>query len=151
MNFIFKHFELKNMKQSINILLFSLSLFLNSLMKAEGQVNNYYPVISMNLKVTGVDTLSNGMISITDSTVFDAHMLIVLFDTTDISQINVLLTNTADSVNLLQQSYAFSSVSRNGFSIDLDLGNYAGLLHYLGQLTIERTDGTLTDVFEDWR
>lgn len=139
------------MKQINKALFFSAILLFGCYLNVSAQQSNFYPLLSMQLTVTGVDSLPGGDISISDTTTFNANMMIYLFDTTGISSIQVELRTAADLSDLFQQSYDFNTVDRNGYTVSIPLGSYVGLLHYYGQATIQRTDSSLTDAFAVWK
>jgi hypothetical protein len=88
--------------------------------------------------------LSDGSEYFSDSTVFGTQMLISLYDTVDIAYIHVKVGRTPDASDVIDAAYDFN-VYRDGYNINLTLGNYASLLHYYSQIKLEHTDGSLTD------
>ncbi len=79
--------------------------------------------------------------------------MIFLFDTTNIDEINVSLSDSGMAGNRLQHTFSFDvygagafSYSRSGYKVTLDLGDYMGLLNYAAGVSIKRTDNTDTDL-----
>jgi len=103
--------------------------------------NNFYPVLSMEMKIQGMDTLSGGVLDISDTTSMTATMKISLFDTTNVLKLHIKMGKT-NSYELYQQAIDFSTLgtARNGFDVSINLGTYLGLLNYFSELSIERND-----------
>jgi hypothetical protein len=116
----------------------------------KAQQSEMYPLLAMDVKTfqIGSDSTENGQSVSPDSILFNAHMHISLFDTTDITRLYVKLGRNENSYDVLQTSFDFDvpniGYTRNEYSIDLNLGNHLGLFTFYSEVIIERSDDTFT-------
>jgi hypothetical protein len=140
------------MKQiSLTLVLLAIVIFSNVKVQAQEVQDPYYPLIVAELQVTGGDTLADGYIDYSDTTLFDTHMVMTLYDTLNISKVNIVLKKTADGSPLLSRSYDFSSVPRDEYILNLCLGKHRGMYRCYGEAAFEMADGSLTPAFKVWK
>jgi hypothetical protein len=115
-----------------------------------------YPMLAMEVETTpaGIDTTVEGYLDFSDSTIFNSHMIISLFDTLGISKIHVTFKNSLGDI-ILQKYFSYdtfgsfpdgTSYSRNEFLINLDFGNFPSLLSFYSDVKIELANGSFTDL-----
>jgi len=137
------------MKQILKKLILLTAVAILCGIKVHAQPDPFYPLLLAELRVTGGDTLPDGDVSLSDTTLFDTHMILSLYDTTNISRIHVILKkNPTCGGSLLVQSYDFNTVQRDEYTVDLELGNYKGMLRCYGEAVIEKSDGSMTQAFK---
>lgn len=135
------------------LLILSTLLFFDQSVTA--QSTNHFPVFMMSVNTThfDADIAINGFPDISDTTLFHAEMKVALFDTVGISKLHVKVGSTLGGIDIFQKSFAYdnfgiftdsTSYNREGYNVDLGLGNHIGLIRYFAQLILERVDGTMT-------
>jgi hypothetical protein len=107
---------------------------------------NASPILAMDVTTTPVSgfLLPDSSVFYSNTTVFNVHIHVSLFDTTGINNVIVKVGRTSGSSDVIESSYAFDTY-RNGYDIVIDLGNYSNLLHYYAEVKLELSDATLTD------
>jgi hypothetical protein len=112
--------------------------------KAQEAIVN--PMLSMEVHTTPVSgfLLPDSSVHYSDTTIFAIQLFVNLFDTTGFSSIHVKIGRTANSSDILDNSYDFDTY-RTEYKVILPLGNYSHLRHYYAAVKLERTDGSLTD------
>ncbi len=124
-----------------------------SSLKIHAQV--HYPVISMELHSADIaNNLSNSIPDISDSTIFNVSMKVLVSDTTSISNLHVLLKRSAnEQSSLLSKNFTYdafgtfsdgTSYARNGYEIILNLGNFQGTIYPYAELVVT-SSSTTTD------
>jgi hypothetical protein len=135
------------MKTKLLIIAAIIACFSNVL---KAQQSGMYPILAMDVQTTeiGGDTSENAQPALPDSILFNAHMHISLFDTTNIARLYVKIGRIPSEYDVLQTSFVFdapnSAYVRNGNSIDLNLGDHSGIFTFYSELVIEKSDGTFT-------
>jgi hypothetical protein len=117
--------------------------------------NPSYPFVSMNIQATPVaNDTSNGIPDLSDSTIFHIDMNVSLFDTTNIDQIYVVLSDSGNAGNRLTHTFDWdvtgdtgngTSYVRSEYNLLLSLGNFKDLLNFTATVRIKRADNTFTD------
>lgn len=117
------------------------------------------PIVDIKLENVAIDNFlgQDSLVYYSDTTLFNAQLLINVYDTTTISKLVVeLYKDKNDSVSF-QKIFDFdvsgvftdgTSYSRNVFEIILGLGDHYGLINPKVSLVVQRIDGTNSIVAE---
>ncbi len=126
------------------IVLSFLSVFISSSLFAQ---QDTYPCLAMEVQSIPLSNylMPDSSVSYSESTVFSLQMLISLFDTAGINNVQVKIGRTLHGSDVVNDSYNFNTY-RTGYNIALALGSYSNLLHYYAEIKLERTNETLTDI-----
>lgn len=118
--------------------------------------SNAYPLLTMSVETMHIsrDSTDSGILDISDSTIFNADMVISLFDTVSISKLFVTLRGASDTTVIFQRIFNYdvfgtlsdsTSYERDGLQIKLGLGNFMGLISFLAEVKIQKLDGLFTE------
>lgn len=116
----------------------------------------HYPVIAMEIQSTPVaNHITNGQPDISDSTMFNVNMRIVLSDTASAQTLQVnLKRDEADQSILFSKNFSFdvsgnfpdgTSYSRSGYEVTLGLGVFMGTIRPYAELIVSNISGNVTD------
>jgi hypothetical protein len=127
-------------------------LFICTIIHAQG----HFPVIAMELQTSAISgNVVNGQPDISDSTVFNIVMKVVISDTSSMTSLQVVLRKDVNDPNsLLSKTFTYdvagilpdgTSYTRNGYEISLVLGDFMGTIDPYAELTVSNSNGNTTD------
>lgn len=117
---------------------------------------NTYPILSTSVEISCISNCidQDSIPYVSDSTAIQVIMTVQLFEITGIESLHVKLGTTSGSSNLLDKEFVFDvsgnvgngcTYSRTDYTVTLGLGSFNGLTSYFSEVTLERTDHSLTD------
>jgi hypothetical protein len=121
-----------------------LTIALFFLLSAKISAQSNYPLLAMQVTTTPVsnyltpDSLEN----LTEQTVFETHMLFSVYDTS-VTRVYIKIGTTNGGSDILSEDFDFNTY-RNGYDIDLPLGNLTNMLQYYSEVWLKKSDGTFT-------
>lgn len=118
---------------------------------ALGQGTN--PIMSMDVVANPIrnNFSIDSLPLVTDSTIYQVGMNLNLYDSTDIQSIEVKIGRTDGGTEFINHDFAFDvsgslaggmSYFRNGYSIQLGLGELAGVYSYYAEVRIKHLNGS---------
>lgn len=124
-------------------------LFIN--VHSYGQDAN--PILSMEVVATSVGNnfSPDSLPIVTDSTIYQISVNLNLYDSTDIKNIEVNIGSTQGGTEFISHNFAFDvsgslgngiSYSRNGYNIQLELGELVGVNSFFANVRVQRLDNS---------
>jgi hypothetical protein len=141
-----------------DILLITSCLFCSSF--SLSAQTDHFPLMAINVNAIPItnDSTTGTLPELTDSTIFKTDLYVSLFDTVNITKLLIKIKEKSDtSVVIFQKNFDFdvygtlsdsTSYNRNEYQVELGLGNITGLIYFLAEVRIERSDGSLTEPLE---
>lgn len=130
-------------------LLFAFFITVN--LQTYGQAPN--PILSMEVVAIpiGNNLSSDSLPLVTDSTIYQVGMNLSLYDSTNIQSIEVKIGSSESGTEFFTHVFTFDvsgqlggglSYARNGYSIQLDLGELVGLFAYYSEVRVQHLNGS---------
>lgn len=123
-------------------LFFTIAFFF--LLSANLSAQSNYPLLAMQVTTTPVSNFltPDSLENLTAQTVFETHMLFSVYDTS-VTRVYVKIGTTNGGSDILLDDFDFNTY-RNGYDIDLTLGNLTNMLQYYSEVWLMKSDGTFT-------